>query len=533
VDELRQTIDVLPKFTDEPVAMSKTPSDKLYRLVQSLSPAEKRYFRIFIRGKTERDSKYLQLFEAMASHADFHEEKFKSRIYKNAPIESKKFSELKAYLYELILKCLQSFDEQHSVEYRISQLLQSTTVLYKRGHYHDCRELLQKARKIAVRFECFSYQLEIIRWEKQLAYTQMDADFLDKNLEQLHFEESRALEQLSNAALYRKAFFEVYATVKREALLRNKDRQQKLQELVAGAAFESLDQAISHRARVQQLRTLNLYHYASLEQEKFYETGNLLIELIESQPHFLTDNIADYIAALSNQGLACGLLKKYEEVRVCMKKLRELKPLTADDRRKIHRQYYTNFLALCTYSGDFEVAKREMIYCQEEAAAFDPRDYETASFLYQYALISFGCGEFDNALHYLNQWNNQPRSVEREDLQSVARMFTLILHLEMRNTVLLESLLRAATRFLKKKNPFLSLEQHFIHFVGELIRTPSGKQQLEVYEKMLLHLQGIMEKPAIKALLQTFDLEAWLESKVRNQSFAAMVREKWDASLDH
>ena len=202
-------------------------------------------------------------------------------------------------------------------------------------------------------------------------------------------------------------------------------------QMVSGKAFVDLDHAISHRARVQQLRTLNLYHYAELEQEQFYASGRKLIDLIESQPHFLSDNISDYIAALSNQVLACGLLKKYDEVRRCLKKLRELKPLTADDRRKIHRQYNTNFFALCSYSGDFESAHNEMQLCQAETAAFDPRDYETASFFYQYALISFGCNDYDNALYYLNQWHNQPRSVEREDLQSVARILSLILHIEM------------------------------------------------------------------------------------------------------
>jgi hypothetical protein len=507
--------------------MSKTPSDKLYRLVHSLSPTEKRYFRIFIRGKTDRDSKYLQLFEAIATPGDFDELKIKNKIYKGEPVQGKKFSELKSYLYDLILKCLQNFDEQHSVEYKIGQLLQSTTVLYKRGHYNDCRELLQKARKTALRYECFSYQLEIIRWEKQLAYTQMDADFLDKNLEQLHFEESRALEQLQNVTTYRKAFFEVYAAVKREALQRNKDRLQTLRNLVQGDAFVSLDQAISHRARVQQLRTLNLYHYAALEQEQFYESGQQLIHLIESQPHFLNDNISDYIAALSNQVLACGLLKKYAEVRICLVKLRELMPITADDRRKIHRQYYTNFFALCTYSGDFELARQEMQHCQAEAAAFDPGDYETASFHYQYALIAFGCNDFEDAMQYLNQWHNQPRTVEREDLQSIARMFSLILHIELGNTVLLESLLRSATRFLKKKNRYLNLEQRFIHFVSELIRLPVGKAQVEAYEKMQVALQKEMDQPATKALLQTFDLEAWLAGKIRGQSFAAIVRQKW------
>lgn len=507
--------------------MPKTPSDKLYRLIQSLSPSEKRYFRIFIRGKTERDSKYLQLFEAMAAQEVFDEEKLKWLIYDGAPVEGKKYSELKAYLYELVLKCLQNFDEQHAVDYKIEQFLQSTAVLFKRGLYQDCRELLQKARKIALRYECFPQILEIVRWEKQLAYTQMDADYLDQHLDQLHFEENRALEQLNNIILYRKSFFEVYAAIKREALHRSKDRIQQLRNLVDHEPFHSLDHAISHRARVLQLRTLNLFHYAVLEYEDFYKTGGQMISMIESQPHFLADNISDYIAALSNQVLACGLLKKYDEVLLCLKKLRELKPLTADDRRKIHRQYFTNYFALCTYSGDFEAAHREMLICQAEAAALNAKGYETASFYYQYALISFGCGHYDEAMQYLNEWNNQRRSVEREDLQSVARILTLILHFEQKNTVLIESLQRSTTRFLKKKNRFLALEQRFVNFFSALIRTTNQRAEVEIFEKMQAHLKQEQNEPAIKALLQTFDLDAWLESKIQGQSFAAIVRKKW------
>ena len=512
--------------------MPKTPSEKLYRLIQSLTPTEKRYFRIFIRGRTERDSKYLQLFEAIATPGAFDEERLKQTIYKDEPIEGKKYSELKSYLYDQVLKCLQSFDEQNSVEYKISQLLQSTAVLFKRGHYTDCRELLQKARKVAVRYENFAHLLEIIRWEKQLAYTQMDADFLDKNLEQLHFEEDRTLEKLENATFYRKAFFEVYAAVKREALHRNKERVAQLRSIVNSPEFQTIDNAISHRARVQQLRTLNLFHYAVLEQAEFYETGGQLIQLIESQPHFLNDNISDYIAGLSNQVLACGLLKKYDEVRICLQKLRDLRPLTADDRRKIHRQYYTNFFALCTYSGDFEAAREEMKNCQREAAEFDPRDYETASFFYQYALISFGCNLFDESLQYLNQWHNQPKTVGREDLQSIARMLTLILHIEIGNSVLLESLLRSAARFLKKKNRFMSIELRFLHFVAEWIRLPAGKGRTEAFVKMRDDLRAEHHLPATKALLQTFDLDSWLESKIQNQTFAAIVREKWASGDD-
>ena len=74
--------------------MSKTPSDKLHRLVRSLSPAEKRYFRIFVKGKPGVDTKYTQLFEALAGDEQFDEVKWKTTIYKSQEVGSKKYSEL-------------------------------------------------------------------------------------------------------------------------------------------------------------------------------------------------------------------------------------------------------------------------------------------------------------------------------------------------------------------------------------------------------------------------------------------------------
>lgn len=509
--------------------MAKTPSDKLFRLIRALSPSEKRYFRLFMGQKAEGEGKYQyqQLFEAIAEMEAFDEAALKQKIYKNQPPEGKKYSELKAYLYDLVLKCLQSFDEQQSVEYRLNHLLQSVAVLYKRGHYDDCRDLLHKAAKLARQYESFAHLLEVIRWEKQLAYTRMDVDFLHKQLEQLQFEEDRALELLRNAVDYRKSFFQVYTTIKREAQHRGYDRLTLLQDIVNQESFEDPDRAESHKARVTYYRTLNLYYYATLEYEQFYESGQKLIALLESQPHFLRENISDYIAALSNLILSCGMLQRYDEVHTALAKLRNLSPITEDDRRKIHRQYYTNKFALCSYTGEFAEAKLEMDRCLQEAAGFNSHDYETASFYFQFCTICLGCGDYDRALQYLNEWHNQPRSVDREDLQSLARILALILHFEMGNTVLLDSLLRSATRFLQKKNRLYDLERRFIHFMSELIRQPGTREQQQVFRKMKLDLQELVHLPGAKTVLQTFDLEAWLDAKVNGQTFAATVAQKW------
>lgn len=508
--------------------MAKTPSDKLYRLIRSLTPLEKRYFKIFVRGKTDRDSKYLRLFVLIEGATDFDDEKFCKKIYKSQPQDGKKYPELKAYLYDLVLKSLQFFDEQRSTDARVGHLLQSVAVLFKRGFYDDCRESLHKAEKIAREFELFDRQLDILRWEKQLAYTRMDVDFLQKELANLHEQENRALQHLTDLTTARQAFFLTYANVKREAQHRNADAshletafEKQQRELFAKPAHE-----LSHRAQVLRLRTQNLTFYAAMQTQPFYETGKQLIELLESKPHFLKENLSDYIASLSNLILSCGLLKKYDEVQQCLAKLRHLEPLTEDDRRKIHRQYYTNMFALSIFTGDFEEGRREMERHLQESASLNPHEYETASFYFQYCCICFGVGDFDGALDWLNRWLNQPRTVEREDLQSAARMLELALHFELNNQVLLESLVRSAPRFLQRKNRLFELEKCFIHGINDLLRVRNRREQKKIFQKTADAMRALAGQPGVEAFLQMLDLQSWLDAKAEGVTFAEKVREK-------
>lgn len=509
--------------------MAKTPSDKLHKLIRSLTPAEKRYFSLFVRGKQGEEAKYLQLFEAMSAAEHFDEDNWKQKIYKSQKIDGKKYSELKAYLYELVLKSLQNFDEQHSVGQRLNQMLKGVASLFKRGHYDDCRDMLLKARKLARQYERFPELIDIIQWEKQLAYTRMDIDFLHKNLDRLHDEEARATEQWTNAAFYRKAFFQAYAAIKIDPLQRSADRLGRLRQLVEQPGFSDPDAAISHTARVLYYRTLSLYYHTALEQEQFYDTGKTLVALQESQPHFLRENLADYIAALSNHILACGLGRKYEEVRECLKKLDDLQAITEDDRRKVHRQYFSNFFALCTYTGEFEAGRREMARCLQEAERFDPHEYETGSFYLQFVPISIGCGDFNTALDHLNHWLAQRRTVGREDLQSLARILSLLLHYELGNFLLLESQLRTAHRFLKRKNRLHEFERRFMHGISDAIKWPDARSRQAVFAKVKNDLQPKIQEPETRALLQTFDLMAWLEGKATGKSFAEVVQATYKA----
>ena len=150
--------------------MPKTPSLKLFNLVKSLSGSEKRYFKLFASGnRIDKNSKYLLLFDAIDQQEEFNDELLKHKIYHGEPIKSRKYSELKAYLYDLILKSLQGYDEKTSIDYKIKNLLQNVRVLYKRSYYEDCKDLLPKVKKLAYKYELFSSIIEVLDWERQVA----------------------------------------------------------------------------------------------------------------------------------------------------------------------------------------------------------------------------------------------------------------------------------------------------------------------------------------------------------------------------
>jgi hypothetical protein len=116
----------------------------------------------------------------------------------------------------------------------------------------------------------------------------------------------------------------------------------------------------------------------------------------------------------------------------------------------------------------------------------------------------FRCGDFGSALDFLNEWLRQPRTVERADLQSVARVLSLIIHYEMGNTTLLESVLRSTTRYLQKKNRLEALELRFVQFMSELLRTPVGRERTAVLQRAKDDLQQLSEQHEAQAVLDTF-----------------------------
>ncbi len=508
--------------------MPKTPSVKLFQLIKSLSGSEKRYFKVFTGKQNGRDNKYLVLFDAIDAQEAFDEEALKQKIYGRGPIQSRKYSELKAYLYKLIVESLQSYDESASADHRVKQMLQGVRALFQRSLFEDCKEYLAKAKKQAYKYELFTSILEILGWEKHLAYTEADIGFLDQELARIEAQEQEALDKLRKISAYRNIFFRLLVSLRKDASLRGEAFKMRLSGIVDSPLLEDYGQANSHQAQVLFYRIRSLYYYATAELERFYQESKALIALMESQPHMLQEDVSEYISALNNFIRSCGETKRLEEMEHNLEKLYHVIPKSRDDELKIHRQYYQAKFMLCITRGEFEQGLASLEQHLKERQRFSENTFETQTFYYSYFYICFGAGSYGQALEFLNQWLDLPNTVDRQDLQGVARILNLIVHYELGNHELLESLLRSAYRFLKKLDKLHEVEKKVMNFIRKAVEAPSKRELREAYEILREEFADLSQQPLTKTFFsKAFDIMSWLESKIENKPFAEIIQRKF------
>ena len=480
---------------------------------------------MYISGKEKDNSKYVQLFDAIDEMEEFDDGALKKNIYGDEPIESRKYPGLKAYLYNLILKSLVSYDEKSSVDYKLKNMLLGVRSLFKRSQFAGCKDILKKAKKLAAEYEDFSALLELLDWEKKIAYTQTDIAFLDREMGRIEEEENGYLQQLRDISEYRNIFFRILVNIRKD-VSRNKKQLSLLKGLVQNPLMADEEKANSFIAKILFHRIKSIYYFSSSQFHEFYEINKKLLALIEGNMRMLKEDVSEYISALSNHIVSCGILGKYGEVNETLRKLISVKPLTNDDAVKIHRQYYSNKFRLCIATGEFEAGRQELKRHLTYLSKFDARPFQKSDFYFQYFCIYFGSEEFEKALESLNEWLDMSKSIERKDLQSFARVLNMIVHYELGNTLLLESLFRSTSRHLGKGDKIIKLEKKIIGFILQAGKPISKKEQILLFKELKKDVEKIAALPSYN-IFRMFDLMSWIDSKITGKPFSKVVKEKY------
>src|SRR4051812_2454367 len=112
--------------------MHKKTTSALFQLIQSMSKAEKKHFKLYASyySKNARDMNYLRLFDVLEKQKEYDEEKI---IQKNI-VKKERLRALKHYLYNLILESIHVFKiKGEDPDTKLSHLLQCASIMRDRG----------------------------------------------------------------------------------------------------------------------------------------------------------------------------------------------------------------------------------------------------------------------------------------------------------------------------------------------------------------------------------------------------------------
>ena len=140
--------------------------DMVFKLIQSLTKAEKRNFKLYIRRlQKEGEVKFFRLFELLDKWEAYDEAALREQLKIKTPHQ---LSNLKRNLYLHILTSLRLIRIHQELDIQIRELINYAQILYARGLYLQALRLLDKAKSKARNHHQDLLHLEIIEFEKRI-----------------------------------------------------------------------------------------------------------------------------------------------------------------------------------------------------------------------------------------------------------------------------------------------------------------------------------------------------------------------------
>lgn len=501
--------------------MEKT--DSLFSLIKSLSKTEKGYFKklnsFHVRGEKNN---YMRLFDVL-DRMELYDEKRLAARFKGEKF-LRQLPVAKNYLYNLILKSLESYHTSDASELR--SLLSRAEILYQKGLSDQALRLLRRAQSNATAQERFTYALEALHLELAYSREHYTPRMLATTLDKFRADTTIQLQQLKN-------IFD-YEMLRASAVTIGSGMYGRHRSKVMGAIDKLLDEPLlsdtrhASSARAQHLRLNTIisgwFHKGNLE--KAGEHLSILIGNLLSHPEVFRDDALRYMIAYYNMSLNCERLQQYDDALSWLEQLRALKPPHENLRVRIFELYYNALFTIYYHSGRFEDFAAVISEFDRRLRLHGKRvNVRMRGILIaQVAYMFFTIGKYSMAL----KWNNinlQEMGPDmREDMQNLTRVLDLFIHYELNNFDLLEYKLKSMQRYYTKLGEH-ALELLIIDMLKKLIgRLDAPGQQEKILTQFSKKLSEDISETEKQKLFPLFDLEAWLESKLRRRSFAEIKR---------
>lgn len=489
----------------------KIPSTFLYDLVHSLSKSEKRYIKVQS-GSEEKD--YIQLFNALLKQKAFDEGQL-AKDYRGANF-LKHLSVNKRYLYESLLQSLAHFG-QKTWEDKVLEKIAATNVLIEKGLFTAAFSELRKGQKIAKKYELFELQIMLYGIEKKLLSQRQFKKQDDDVIYQIFNTEMGSLEQLKNTNEYWYLAQKVTQFQIRYQKIQNEEQRQLFESLTQSPKFYDDSLATNFKSKLYFYQANATYQFMLGNVEKAYETNSQFLDLLEVHPHFLRIYAEQYLATLNNMLIDSLIIGKYDILEKGIERLEmtlersEFKSIK-DIASRVFRQRYLLLINWSLSQKDFEKAMEWIPAIEEGLERFGKKieKHHRVTFHYLIAYLLFQSKNYEQALKWNNLIMNDPKEDVVKEIFYFARILNLLIHYELGNYTLLESLLLSTPKYLKSRRAIYATEKALFKFLRKLLNTVSKKERKQLITSFNHEIHELFQLAKEKRVFNYLDLRSWV-----------------------
>ena len=501
-------------------------SSDLYDLVKCLSPSEKRYFKLNA-GNPSQGNKYMWIFEIAEKHTVEEEAEIVAQI--KDPKTKRQFPVMKAYLHKQLLKSLRNFHSERSTDIELRELLTNAEILIGKKLYLQCQKQLDKAEKLALRFEKFDFLLQVAYFRMSLImqYSQGSLERLQTTLGKIFFDLDKYLQLYQNLLSYKELSLQMLVQNRREQQIATPTGREAYDKLFANPLIADPVNAVSNRARLFCCQSRLIFFLADGDFGSSFDASAEIVSLMETMPELLDERPENYINSLQNLITVSTLAKPAETslgLIAHLKKYRENIPsikFEAALQPKVDFFAINLELQILLEDGRIEEAAhrleevREVLGFFEEGLNFN-EGFVTVSLHFKVARLALSRREHRIALEHLNYILNDSGIDQGYDVFANAKMLQVMVYFDAGESELLESALLALYRVLQKRKSLKRFDKELIKALRKLVDLPKGKNLQPWFRDLLAELRAIVEGDQDSPTQSQKDIFYWLDAKLKD-----------------
>ncbi|UPK71400.1 hypothetical protein [Chitinophaga filiformis] len=497
-------------------------ADMLSRLINTLTKAEKRYFRLYT-ALQQGNKDYVNLFNMMERLSFRSTAELKQAFQQQYAGCS--YEVCSKYLYKVLLDCLLHLRMQRHPTATLTAGILKCDILFERSLHEDALKQLHKAQTTASANEKQLLQLWAQQQEMQLLQQMNFPGITEEDLSQ----KQAAIQQTMQTMQQVRQQTSLYETLRHHLLYRGSTRTVHQQNTI-DALTAGMPPPVPHSATSLKVHLLfeAHYHLITSDYPAALQAFHKLHQLLDTHPELFEDTPADHLLIVEGilDSLRAG--KHYEELFSFIDKVKRL-------------------------NGDsvyFDILRQRLLFIYEAGAYIDSGNFSLAlTLLQQYmpgimknillmdiskqaeiylhmTLIYLGNEDINNAHNSLEQVL-QSNLYSTLPIYRTCRLVHLLIQYELGNYEYIRYETRAFRRHLQPdtKRSYL-LERTVIKFLGNGEIPTVTAYRAALWKKINASFEKIKADKYERQQLKLFDFSAWIEAKLKRKSLSAVLQEK-------